>query len=118
MQTIYKRSDFDFDLPSDLIAQFPTQQRSQCLLLNVLDENNFEILKFFNLLNLLKANDLLVFNNSKVIKSRFFGEKYTGGKLEILIELIIKNNTAMAHIKSSKSPKINSTIFINAIIFQ
>ena len=113
MQTIYKRSDFDFDLPSDLIAQFPTQQRSQCLLLNVLDENNFEILKFFNLLNLLKANDLLVFNNSKVIKARFFGEKYTGGKLEILIERIIKNNTAMAHIKSSKSPKINSTIFIN-----
>ena len=45
MQTIYKRSDFDFDLPSDLIAQFPTQQRSQCLLLNVLDENNFEILQ-------------------------------------------------------------------------
>lgn len=113
MQTIYKRSDFDFVLPPELIAQFPAQQRSQCLLLNVLDENNFEILKFFNLLNLLKPNDLLVFNNTKVIKARFFGEKLSGGKLEILIERIISADTIMAHIKSSKSPKINSTIFIN-----
>lgn len=113
MQTIYKRSDFDFVLPPELIAQSPTQQRSQCLLLNVLDEQNFQILKFFNLLDLLKPNDLLVFNNTKVIKARFFGEKLSGGKLEILIERIISADTIMAHIKASKSPKIGSSIFIN-----
>ncbi len=112
MEKIYKRSDFDFALPEHLIAQYPNKQRSQCSLLNVINENHFEILKFYDLLNLLQENDLLVFNDSKVIKARFFGEKSTGGKLEILIERIIATDKIIAHIKSNKTPKINSIIYL------
>lgn len=68
---------------------------------------------FHHLIDYLDKDDLLVFNNTKVLKARFFGSKKTGGKIEILIERILDNQTALAKIRASKSPKDNSTVLID-----
>lgn len=110
-----KRSDFNYDLPAELIAQYPLPDRSASRLL-CLDGNSgaIEHGAFSNLLDYLRPNDLLVFNNTKVIPARLWGEKETGGKLEILVERITGENTALAHIRSSKSPKPGSKVLLSA----
>ena len=101
-----KKSDFNYHLPKNLIAQKPLANRrdSRLLCLNkitgVCQDNQFT--QFIDLLN---PNDLLVFNNTKVIPARLYGQKETGGKIEILIERIEDTHHALAHIKASKSPK-------------
>ncbi len=99
------RTDFQFDLPEELIAQFPSEQRNASRLLS-LDGNTGakNDLQFTDLLSLLKADDLLVFNNTKVIPARLLGHKDSGGKIEILVERILDDKRALAHIRSSKSP--------------
>lgn len=99
------RTDFQFDLPEELIAQFPSEQRNASRLLS-LDGNTGakNDLQFTDLLSLLKADDLLVFNNTKVIPARLLGHKDSGGKIEILVERILDDKHALAHIRSSKSP--------------
>ena len=77
----WQLSDFDYELPADLIAQQPAQQRSGSRLLAVADP--FRDLHFSDLVDLLDPGDVLVFNNSKVIPARLFGTKPTGGKVEI-----------------------------------
>ncbi len=100
-----QRTDFQFDLPDELIAQYPATQRAASRLLT-LDGNSGELSDkhFPDLIDLLHADDLLVFNNTKVIPARLLGEKDTGGKVEVLIERLMANNQALAHIRSSKSP--------------
>ncbi|WP_157669928.1 tRNA preQ1(34) S-adenosylmethionine ribosyltransferase-isomerase QueA [Chitinibacter sp. GC72] len=97
-------SDFDYDLPEQLIAQFPPQTRGASRLLHVagaaLDDRVFTELPA-----LLQAGDVLVFNDTKVIKARLFGEKVSGGKIEALIERVLGEHQALAHIKASKAPK-------------
>ena len=106
-------SDFDFELPRELIAQFPKEQRSASRLL-VLDKCSGKIIhkKFTDLLDFITPNDLVVFNDTKVIPARLFGQKSTGGKVEILIERILDKQHVLAHIKASKTPKIDSEIII------
>jgi len=101
-----KLSDFYFDLPEHLIAKHPTEQRTQSRLLQ-LDGNTGEVLhkKFTDILGLLQPSDLLIFNNTRVIPARLHGTKESGGKVEILIERILNDGSAMAHIRSTKSPK-------------
>lgn len=101
-----KLSDFNFDLPEHLIAKHPAEQRTQSRLLH-LNGNSGELAhkKFIDILDLVKAGDLLVFNNTRVIPARLHGNKASGGKVEVLIERILNDGTAMAHIRSSKSPK-------------
>lgn len=106
-----KKSQFNYFLPPDLIAKYPLPNRSDSKLL-VYDKSLGQISHsyFKSLTNFLKAGDLLVFNNSKVIPARFFGTKETGGKVEFLVEKIIDKHNFVAHIKASKAPKNNSTI--------
>lgn len=87
---MYTLSDFDFDLPEELIAQFPLPERSASRLLLV-DEKKIADSRFYHLIDHLSEGDLLVFNNTKVLKARFFGSKASGGKIEILIERILDN---------------------------
>lgn len=103
-------SDFDYELPEELIAQSPAEQRNKSRLLRVDAQGHCHDHQFTDLIEFLRPNDLLVFNNTKVIKARLFGQKSTGGKIELLIERLLDDNRALAHIKASKSPKLNTTL--------
>ncbi|VAW46915.1 S-adenosylmethionine:tRNA ribosyltransferase-isomerase [hydrothermal vent metagenome] len=107
-----KRQDFFFDLPEPLIAQQPTAQRRGSRLLVMLPEGEIEDKQFPDLLDYVQPNDLLVFNNTKVIPARLFGEKSTGGKIELLIERVLDDKTILTHIRSSRSPKEGAVLRI------
>ena len=96
-------SDFSFDLPENLIAQYPTEQRSGSRLL-CLNSSSGKIQhnKFSDVLSYLNSGDLLIFNDTKVIPARFFGEKETGGKVELLMERLLSGNRLLVQVKSSK----------------
>ncbi len=106
-------ADFFYDLPSELIAAYPTQQRtdSRLLCLNKQTET-IEHKKFKDILALINPGDLLVLNDTKVIPARLFAHKPTGGKVEILIERILDENRILAHLKSSKSLKIDTQLHL------
>ncbi len=117
-----KLSDFDYYLPDELIAQHPPTERTASRLLHLDGVTGaIQDRKFRDILTLLRPNDLLVFNNTKVIKARLHGRKETGGLAEVLIERVLDNNSpqssiALAHIRTSKSPKPGSRIiFANNI---
>ena len=96
--------DFDFPLPPELIAQHPAPERTGSRLLHVCGQH--EIDRYFaDLPELLKAGDLLVFNDTRVIKARFFGVKETGGQVEIMLERIVDATHAICQIRASKAPK-------------
>ncbi|MGV0974778.1 MAG: tRNA preQ1(34) S-adenosylmethionine ribosyltransferase-isomerase QueA [Azonexus sp.] len=101
--------DFDFLLPSELIAQHPTAERTGSLLLHVCGQRQFDR-QFADLPTLLKAGDLLVFNDTRVIKARFFGHKESGGQVEVLLERIVDAQHAVAQIRASKSPKAGTRL--------
>ena len=110
-----QRTDFHYDLPEELIAQHPLSERSASRLL-YLDGASGAIRHghFPDLLDLLKADDLLVFNNTRVIPARLWGRKETGGRVEILVERLTGSHTASAHIRSSKSPKPGTDLILTA----
>lgn len=101
-----RRTDFTFDLPEELIAQQPVAERTASRLL-ILDgeTGDCEDKKFTDLSDYLQAGDVLVFNDTQVIPARLHGAKSTGGKIEVLVERIVDEHTALAHIRASKSPK-------------
>jgi len=106
-------TDFQFDLPDELIAQFPSDQRTASRLLS-LDGDSGDItdLQFLDLLDLLRADDLLVFNNTKVIPARLLGQKDTGGKIEVLVERVLDDHRVLAHIRSSKTPGVGRHLLL------
>lgn len=108
-----KRSDFNFDLPEELIAQFPATERSASRLL-VVDgkQSAIQDSMFSQLLDYLNPGDLLVFNNTRVIPARLYGQKTTGGKVEVVIERITTENEAVAQIRASKAPKAGSYLIL------
>ncbi|MCB9973103.1 MAG: tRNA preQ1(34) S-adenosylmethionine ribosyltransferase-isomerase QueA [Rhodospirillales bacterium] len=108
-----KTSDFYFDLPKELIASEPLAQRSASRLFCLQKDGTRQHRHFYDLPDLLQEGDLLVFNNSRVIPARLYGQKPTGGKLEILIERVISDRTALAHVKGSKNLKTGSSFFIS-----
>ena len=99
----FTTSDFDFALPPELIAQHPAPERSGSRLLDGSGELPVDR-TFRDLPTLLRAGDLLVFNDTRVVKARLFGEKPSGGKLELLIERVLPDGTVAAHMKVSKKP--------------
>ncbi|GAA4426340.1 tRNA preQ1(34) S-adenosylmethionine ribosyltransferase-isomerase QueA [Acidovorax lacteus] len=107
----YTLSDFDFDLPEALIAQHPTPERSASRLLDGRESQPADRI-FRDLPGLLQPGDLLVFNDTQVIKARVFGEKASGGKLELLIERVLGGQEVVAHMKVSKKPAIGSTVLM------
>lgn len=104
-------SDFDYDLPDELIARYPPAERRDSRLLQVGKE--LQDRRFAELPQLLRAGDLLVFNDTQVIPARLHGRKTTGGKVEILVERITSESTAIAHIRASKSPRPGSQLLID-----
>ena len=110
-----KRAEFSYELPEELIAQFPLPARSASRLL-VLDGANGAVAHhcFLDLPQFLREEDLLVFNDTRVIPARLFGRKATGGKLEILVERITGTHSAFAHIRCSRSPKPATRILLSA----
>lgn len=102
-------SDFDFDLPPELVAQHPATERTSSRLLDGTGDAPADRI-FKNLPSLLRAGDLLVFNDTRVVKARLFGEKPTGGKLELLIERVLQGHEVVAHMKVSKKPPVGTTL--------
>ena len=117
---------YDFDLPEPLIARYPLKQRSASRLLYVPADKPLADKQFTDLPDLLQTGDLLVFNDTKVMKARLFGQKDTGGKIEVLVERLLerivetlgndadvtqgKDNVALCHVKASKAPKVGQTL--------
>ena len=101
-----RRTDFTFELPEELIAQQPVTERTASRLL-VLNGNTgaIEDKVFTDLSDFLQSGDVLIFNNTQVIPARLHGKKATGGKVEVLVERIVDDHVALAHIRASKSPK-------------
>ena len=106
-------ADFHFDLPDALIARHPLAERRSSRLL-VLDGESGALAhrQFADLLEYLRPGDLMVFNDTRVIPARLFGQKASGGKLEILVERVLDSHRVLAHVRSSKSPKPGSLIHI------
>ena len=100
---MYTLSDFDFDLPSELIAQIPLPERAASRLLKV-GETQCEDRVFSELPSFLQAGDVLVFNDTKVLNARFYGVKQSGGKVEVLVERVLDARTVLAQVRASKSP--------------
>jgi S-adenosylmethionine:tRNA ribosyltransferase-isomerase len=106
-----KRSDFQFDLPAELIAQQPAEQRSDSRLLCLgLADGRLVDRHFRDLPRLLRPGDLLVFNNTRVIPARLFGRKDSGGKVEILVERLLSDSECLAQLRASKTPRAGTEI--------
>ena len=103
-------ADFDFDLPPELIAQFPPAVRGASRLLHVDAAGALADREFRDLPALLRAGDLLVMNDTRVIKARLFGRKGSGGRVELLVERVTDEREALAFIRASHAPKPGSTI--------
>jgi len=106
-------ADFDFTLPAELIAQHPAAERSASRLLDGRGETPVDRV-FRDLPALLNPGDLLVFNDTKVIKARLLGAKASGGAVEALVERVLTNNEVLAHLRASKSPKPGSIVHFDA----
>jgi S-adenosylmethionine:tRNA ribosyltransferase-isomerase len=108
-----KLSDFSYELPDELIARYPAAERTGSRLL-VLDGAKGEIAhrQFVDLLDYLRPEDLLVFNNTRVVPARLFGAKESGGRVELLIERVLNSRQAWAHIRASKALKPGSKIHL------
>ena len=107
-------ADFHFDLPESLIARHPLAERRASRLLQ-LDGSSGELRhgQFTDLLGHLRAGDLMVFNNTRVIPARLFGQKASGGRIEVLVERVLDQHRVLAHVRASKSPKPDSSILID-----
>ena len=106
---MYSLSDFDFDLPPERIAQTPLPNRSASRLLH-LDGERVIDRHFADIVDLLQPGDLLVMNDTRVLKARFFGVKETGGAVEVLVERVLDNRTVLAQVRASKSPRPGNRI--------
>ena len=106
-----RKSDFNYHLPEHLIAQKPLADRVASRML-CMDRLTGELKdeQFVDFIDLINKDDLLVLNDTKVIPARLYGKKQTGGKVEILIERVLDEHHATAHIRSSKSPKTDTII--------
>lgn len=112
-----KVQDFDFDLPPELITQFPAEERASSRMLHL--EGSSGVLRdvmFADLPRYLRAGDVIVFNDTRVIKARLYGVKGSGGRVEVMVERVLDAHCALAVIRASHSPKPGSKLFLaNAI---
>lgn len=104
-------SNFHFDLPDELIARYPTSERSASRLLYLNGETgNFSDQQFIDLYDHINEGDLLIFNNTRVIPARLYGRKPSGGKVEALVERVLDERRCLAHVKASKAPKVGAEL--------
>jgi S-adenosylmethionine:tRNA ribosyltransferase-isomerase len=108
-----RTQDFDYYLPAELIAQVPTEQRtsSRLLYLDSISNQRQDVL-FSNLPNYLRAGDVMVFNDTQVIKARLFGKKDSGGKVEVMVERVLDDRHVLAAIRASHAPKPDSRLLL------
>ncbi len=110
------RSDFSYDLPSDLIAQHPPAVRGTSRLLSLNGANSaLKDLQFFDLKGLLSPLDLLIFNDTRVIPARLLGVKSSGGKVEVLVERILDQCRLLAQVRASKAPRAGGRLIFNGV---
>ncbi|MEH6456709.1 MAG: tRNA preQ1(34) S-adenosylmethionine ribosyltransferase-isomerase QueA [Cocleimonas sp.] len=112
-------SDFIYELPPELIAQEALVDRSASRLLHLDTDNTpaqIHDKHFTDILDLINPNDLLVFNNTRVIPARLIGTKDTGGKVEVMIERVLDNHRALAHVRANKSPKAGGKLLLENVI--
>ena len=105
-------SDFNFDLPDELIARYPLDTRSSSRLLHLYAQGQYHDHQFTDILDLLNDGDLLILNDTKVMKARLKGKRATGGAVEVLVERLQDAHIAHCHIKASNSPKAGAELFI------
>ncbi|MDT8385670.1 MAG: tRNA preQ1(34) S-adenosylmethionine ribosyltransferase-isomerase QueA [Gammaproteobacteria bacterium] len=105
-----RRSDFQFQLPPELIAQHPLPQRTASRLLTLLAGDTARDRQFADIVELLQPGDLLVMNNTRVIPARLFGHKATGGRIEVLVERVQDTHRVLAHVRASKSPRAGAVL--------
>lgn len=105
-------SDFDYDLPPELIAQHPAERRDASRLLHLDGNGALHDRQFTDLPSLLRAGDLLIFNDTRVIKARLRGRKASGGQVEVLVERILDPQHALAHVRASKSPRAGTRLLL------
>jgi len=106
-------ADFSFDLPEELIARYPKENRTASRLM-ALNGNSGDIqdLTFVDVIEKINEGDLLIFNNTRVIPARMFGQKASGGKIEVLVERLLDDKRFLAHIRASKSPKVGAKLIL------
>ena len=112
-----KIQDFDFDLPPHLIAQFPAEHRASSRMLHM--EGSTGALQdsmFSDLPRYLRAGDVMVLNDTRVIKARLYGVKESGGKVEVMVERVLDSHSVLAVIRASHSPKPGSRLFLEDAI--
>lgn len=108
-----RTQDFDFYLPSELIAQYPAEKRSGSRLLHLDGQSgNITDSNFVALTQWLNPNDLIVFNDTRVIKARLFGHKVTGGAIEVMIERALNDHEALAQVRASRAPKAGAKLIL------
>jgi len=111
-------SDFSFHLPDELIARYPTEERTASRLMRLQGESgDVSHSQFTELLAFLQAGDLLVLNNTKVIPARLFGAKESGGKIEVLVERLLGEQNFLAHVRASKSPKPGARLLLEGEVW-
>ena len=108
-----KVSDFHYDLPDELIAQYPPEQRAASRLLAVPKEGDMKDGMIVDMLDNLNAGDVMVLNNTKVIPARLYGKKDSGGRIEVLLERITGQHEFIAQIRASKAPKVDQHLVID-----
>jgi len=110
-----RTDEFDFALPERLIAQHPPERRGSSRLLYA-HGGELEDRRFADLLQLVGQGDVLVLNDTRVIKARLFGEKASGGKVEVLIERVLNEHEVLAQVRASKSPKAGSRLLLSEVL--
>lgn len=111
---MYTLSDYDYVLPEQQIARYPAEKRTESRLLAVdRAAQQWADRQFIDLAHFLRPGDLLVMNDSKVMPARLYGHKSSGGKVEILVERLLDKNRALAHLRASKTPKIEQIIHLD-----
>jgi len=111
-------ADFAFHLPDELIARYPTEERTGSRLMRLHGSNGaVEHKRFADVLDFLQAGDLLVVNNTKVIPARLYGTKESGGKIEVLVERMLDEQRLLAHVRSSRSPKPGARLLLEGEVW-
>ena len=116
MQDALSPADFAFDLPDELIAQTPLPDRVASRLLHVPAGGDLQELCFAEVARLLRPDDLLILNDTRVIPGRLYGRKETGGQVEMLLERMLDEHRALVQLRSSKSPRAGARLIFEPAI--
>lgn len=113
MNNLDQVSDYDYQLPERLIAQYPPSERTDSRLLTLSADGSIKDAQMVDIVDFLRAGDLMILNDTKVIPARLFGRKDSGGQFELLLERITGENEVLAQIRASRAPKVGQTLLVD-----